>query len=163
MWHIFRGEHLGTRTHNQIAEALLKLDLGQTGAVGAALAPTGAAAECGLVGISKIDRSSLRAEKRDDLAQGQVQYLIQIEGLGRDYGHRVKCVQLAIAFSDFIFRSLLLSDIEQEALIALNFAGVVAGGETALEYGHQCAIFSAEIHLKVSDVVVGFDLAMKGI
>src|SRR5580700_12132444 len=135
MRQVFRSNDFGSGTGYEIAEATVELNFRQAGAIGAALSPTGAAAESGLVGVAEIDRSGLSAEQRDYLAQGQVQDLVQIERLGRDHGHCVQRIQLAVAFADFVFGSFLLGGVAEETLVTFDLAKGIAGGEAALEHG----------------------------
>src|SRR5258708_40070627 len=53
---------------------------------------------------------------------------------------------------------LLLGNVEQESLIAVNFPVGIAGGETILQRGQQRAVFAAQVHLKIANKVVGFNL-----
>ncbi len=144
MRQIVGGDHLGARTGHQIAKAIGEFDFGEAGALGAALSPTGAAAEGGFVGVAKIDRTGLRAQQRDHLAQREVQNFVQIERLGGDDRHGIQRIQFAIAAADFIFGALLLGHIEQEALVALDLSFRVAGGEAALHGAEQGSILAAQ-------------------
>ena len=70
-----------------------------------------------------------------------------------------KRVEFAVAAADFVFGALLLGHIEQEALVALDLALGVAGGETALHGGEQGAVLAAQGDFKVANVVVQFHFA----
>ena len=163
MRQVVGGDHFGAGTGHQLAKAFGELDFGEAGAFGAALAPSGAAAEGGFVQIAKINRAGLGAQQRDHLAQGEVENFVQIERLGGNDRHGIQRIQFAIAAADFVFGALLLGHIEQEALVALDLALGVAGGETALHGGEQGAVLAAQADFKVADVVVQFHFAAEHI
>ena len=65
-----------------------------------------------------------------------------------------KRVEFAIPPADFVLGALLLGHVEQEALVALDLSGGVAGGETAFHGGEQRAVLAAQGDFKVADVIV---------
>ena len=140
-----RREHFGSGARHQVAEASGNFTSENLRARSALRCPQPARRRKVVSSrVAEIDRTGLRAQQRDHLTQRQVQNFVQVEGLRGDDRHRIQRIQFAIAAANLVFGALLLGHVEQEALVALDFAGGVAGRETALHRGEQCAVLAAQ-------------------
>src|SRR5215470_7423160 len=156
MRQIFARQHLGARTGDQVSEALRKRKLGEALAISQALPPTRAAAKFACR-LGKVNRAGLCAEERNYLTQSKIENLVEIEALGGNHSHRIESVQFPIAAMNFIFRFLLFSYVKQKALVAIDSAGAVAGGEAAFVSRELRSVFAAKIDLEIADEIVRLD------
>ncbi len=82
--------------------------------------------------------------------------------MGGNDGHCVQRVQFAIAPPHLVFPALLFRHVDQEALVALDFSGLVPRGEAAFRRREMGSVFAAKRHFKIAHMIVQVDLGAEG-
>src|SRR5690348_2720209 len=96
----------------------------------------------------------MSGEKLRDFGDSARERVAQLVRLGQNVSDRVQRQQLAIAAADFRLGQFVFGDVQNEALVGDDGAGIVACDKARLARDADFAVAAAKLKLEIGDFAV---------